>query len=69
VGYLSSYRVFTRTWWRRNPAWPSGLEPHAGRKTVLARHVTNEEARQLCAAWNRTNPPGRLSRKAEFERE
>lgn len=61
------YNVFHRTWWRRNPSWPDGREPGAGRKTYLRRGVTLEEARQLCAEYNRTHNPGFLSRKAEFE--
>lgn len=62
------YRVFTRTWWRNNPAWPQGLEPCAGRKHTLRRNVKTEaEARSICQAWNATHKPGRLSRKAEYE--
>ena len=64
-----SYRVFTRTWWRENPAWPSGLEPCPGKKHTLARHMTEEEARAFCKTWNATHKPGRLSRKAEFTSE
>jgi hypothetical protein len=26
------YRVFVRTWWAVNPAWPDGLEPCPGRR-------------------------------------
>lgn len=61
------YRTFTRTWWRNNPKWPNGLEPHAGRKTYYATYNTAQEARDVCEVWNRQNPPGRLSRKMEFE--
>lgn len=62
-----SYRVFTRTWWRENPAWPDGLEPCAGRKTTLRKSVaTEEEARAICQQWCSTHKPGRLSRKAEY---
>lgn len=63
------YRVFTRTWWKRNPAWPSGLEPCPGRKRVLRRGLTLEEARKMCQEWNSSHKPGKLSRKAEFEGE
>ena len=63
-----SYRVFTRTWWRENPAWPNGLEPGAGRKHTLAKRVaTEEEARAIAQQYNSTHTPGRLSRKAEYE--
>ena len=63
-----SYRVFTRTWWRNNPAWPNGLEPSPGRKTTLVSRVeTEDEARRICQEHNRTHNPGRLSLKAEFE--
>lgn len=63
------YRVFTRTWWRRNPAWPEGREPGAGRKHTIATHVYYAEARAICAEYNATHDPGFLSRKAEFEEE
>ena len=63
-----AYRVFVRTWWKANKAWPSGLEPHAGRKTTLHRRVaTEDEARRICREYNSTHDPGRLSRKAEYE--
>ena len=61
------YDVFTRTWWRNNPAWPNGLEPCAGRRTYLARGVTEERALAICKAYNESHKPGRLSRKAEWE--
>ena len=62
------YHVFTRTWWRRNPAWPGGREPGAGRKYTLARNIqTEEEARRICKAYNDTHEPGFLSRKAEYQ--
>jgi hypothetical protein len=62
------YRVFTRTWWKRNPAWPGGREPAPGRKYTLATVATETEARDLCAAYALTHKPGFLSRKAEYER-
>lgn len=62
-----TYNVFTRTWWKRNPSWPSGREPGAGRKTYLARRVSYSEARAICERYNTTHDPGFLSRKAEFE--
>jgi hypothetical protein len=63
-----SYCVFVRNWWRPNKAWPGGLEPNPGaRKTVIRRGVRTEaEAQQICADWCSENPPGRLSRKAEY---
>lgn len=61
-----SYVIFTRTWWKRNPAWPNGLEPSAGRKKKIATAKTAEEAQAICKRWNDANPPGRLSRKAEY---
>lgn len=61
------YTVFIRNWWKRNPAFPRGLEPDPlARKTTLRRGLTEEEARQYCNEWNATHEPGRLSRKAEF---
>ena len=64
-----AYRVFTRTFWRRNPSWPNGLEPHAGKRSYRGhpKGLTYEQARDYCRVWNANHPPGRLSRKAEFE--
>jgi len=62
------YHVFHRTWWRDNPSWPNGLEPHAGEKTYLVRYVTSlNEAIELCREYNDSHESGRYSRKAEFE--
>jgi hypothetical protein len=63
------YRVFHRRWWRNNPAWPNGREPDGGaKKSIIARNVaTEDEARAICAAWNATHKPGKLSDKAEYE--
>jgi hypothetical protein len=63
------YYVFTQTWWRRNPAWPNGREPGAGRKHTLRRNLTLSEAQQMCREWNATHDPGPLSRKAEFNQQ
>ncbi len=65
------YRVFTRTWWRHNPSWPNGLEPSAGTCNYRnhPRNLTYDEARRYCWRWNEEHPPGRLSRKAEFEQQ
>ena len=52
------YEVFTRTWWRENPDWPNGLEPHAGEKTYLYTCRTEEEAMELCAKYNHNHPAG-----------
>jgi hypothetical protein len=61
------YNVFTRTWWRDNPAWPDGLEPHPGKRRYMARGVSRERALELCQQYNSTHKPGRRSHKAEFE--
>ena len=61
------FRVFTRTWWQENPAYPNGLEPGAGRKKTIGYAATERDARYQCAVWNAANKPGRLSRKAEYE--
>ena len=72
-GTAESYRVFVRNWWRWEArSYDSGkkLVPDPGaRKTTLAKGMTYEEAFQLCQEYAETHPPGRLSRKAEFERE
>ncbi len=60
------YVVFHRTWWRRNPDWPDGLEPEAGPKTRIGIAVGIQQAQQMCREWNSANHHGELSRKAEF---
>lgn len=64
---MTTYRVFTRTWWRRNPKWPGGREPHTGKRTYIASAYSEEEARAICKRYNATHDPGFLSRKAEYE--
>lgn len=65
-----SFAVFTRAWWKENPAWPNGLEPHAGPRRYLATGIVTEEtARRMCREYNETHDPGRLSVKAEYEEE
>ena len=64
---MSSYRVFSRTWWKKNPSWPGGREPAPGRKYTLAVVDTEDEAREVCKAYRETHEPGLLSRKAEYE--
>jgi hypothetical protein len=59
---MTCYNVFVRNWWRHNPDW---LEPHAGRKTFLRKHVTEADARAICKQHNDTHNPGRL---AEYEK-
>ena len=64
-----SYSVFVRNWWKENSSWPNGLEPHAGaRKTYLAHGLARDSAYEMCQEYNSTHKPGRLSRKAEFQR-
>lgn len=62
-----AYNVFTRTWWRKKPN-SNILEPHLGHKRYLAKNVeTAAECVAMCRRYNDNTPPGRLSRKAEFE--
>tara|TARA_R110001606_G_scaffold350718_1_gene500877 strand:- start:94 stop:288 length:195 start_codon:yes stop_codon:yes gene_type:complete len=61
------YEVFHRTWWRINPDWPDGLEPHAGRKSHMAYAATEEIAQYMCKEYNDNHKPGQLSRKAEYD--
>lgn len=67
------YRVFRRTWWVENPAWPNGLEPEPGRKRYIphARFNTEEEASAYCKKRNKeqklSEKEKRLSLKFEFE--
>lgn len=60
----SKYICFTRTWWRRGE--DGTLIPHAGRKTTVAVVESEQEARRVCAEWNRSHPAGPLSRKCEY---
>ena len=62
------YRVFVRNWWKLNSSWPNGLEPDpSAHKRYIAKNVGYDEARRICANYNKSHKPGRLSRKAEFE--
>jgi len=61
------FTIFTRTWWKHNPDWPEGLEPHMGRKTIIGYANTEEEARAMCKDYNDSHKPGRLSKKAEYQ--
>lgn len=61
------FNCFVRNWWTANPAYPGGLEPCAGPKTYIRKHVTEDDARAICKQYNATHRPGRLSRRAEFE--
>lgn len=62
------YNVFTRNWWKNNDNWPNGLEPDpSARRHHLDCGLSEDEAQAMCREWNRTHPPGRLSRKAEYE--
>ena len=75
TGTAVSYRVFVRNWWRRGPPDYGQIVRHklvpdpSARKTTLARRMTYDEARAMCAEYARTHKPGLLSRKAEFEEE
>lgn len=59
--------VFHRNWWKRNKAWPNGLEPCAGPRHVIGYAETEEQARDMCRIWNANHKPGPLSDKAEFD--
>ena len=61
------YKVFTRAWWRDNPKWPNGLEPHAGPKRTICYASTEREAREICQDYNDMHDPGPYSYKAEYE--
>ena len=64
-----AYKVFVRNWWKHNPSWPNGREPDpTAQKTTLGVYDTEEEARERCRAYNDTHEPGKLSRKAEYQR-
>jgi hypothetical protein len=69
TGTAETYKVFTRTWWAKDPAYPGGRRPCPGRKTTLANRCTLDEARRIAKQYNDTHNPGPLSRKAEIEQE
>lgn len=64
---MRNFRIFHRTWWKRNPDWPNGLEPCPGRKIHIGYAATEEEARAMCKSWAKYHAPGDLSDKAEYE--
>jgi hypothetical protein len=77
-GTQKSFNVFVRNWWQADSkstfewdeASNTGLSPDPGaRKTTIARHCTETEARDIAKEYNETHPPGRLSRKAEYTEE
>lgn len=57
------YDVFHRTWWLD----AARRQPGAGTRHYIARHVTYDDARELCREWNASHDPGPRSDKAEFE--
>ena len=63
----TKYRVFHRTWWRKNPTWPDGREPGVGPSHFICYARGEDEARRICREWNASHDPGHLSDKAEYE--
>jgi hypothetical protein len=61
------FKVYHRTFWKENLSWPEGREPRIGKSYFVDEVETEKEARELCAAWNRTHEAGKLSDKAEYE--
>jgi hypothetical protein len=81
-GSAVSYKVFVRNWWRIETVFVQGGCPSTGgapshrfvpdpgaRKTTIATHCTEEEARAICEEYAATHEPGLLSRKAEYTTE
>ena len=74
---MAKYRIFHRTWWKENPEWPNGLEPHIGKSRKVGEANTREEAREKCTEWDAARKKRygkaafarmeRLSDRAEFE--
>lgn len=59
------YRTFTRNWYVEEGG---KLIPKMGKKTYTGNvWDTEAEARKECTEYNRSNKPGRLSNKMEFE--
>ena len=64
---FGAFKVFHRTGWTRNSAYPNGLEPSTGRKHTIAKCVETEaEARDIARVWNANHKAGKLSDKAEY---
>ena len=61
------YNVFIRNWYTLDPA-TRRLLCQPGKRKYLERGVTYAKAREVCDEYARTHKPGKLSRKAEFER-
>lgn len=64
---MTKYRVFHRTFWKRNSSFPGGREPYLGPKHTITTVATEEAAQDVCRVWNKNHDPGPLSDKAEFE--
>ena len=62
------YKVFIRNWWRKDEKGNLVPDPGARKTTYASGLDTEEEARAICKRYNETHKPGRLSRKAEYER-
>lgn len=59
------YDVFVRSFWKTDTRTGRRV-PYLGRKTYLARGVTEAEAWRLCKQYNDTHKPGKRGRKAEY---
>jgi hypothetical protein len=58
------FNVFVRDWYKRSGGQ---LVPGPGAKKYLKRGLSEDAARALALAYNRSHDPGPLSRKAEIE--
>jgi hypothetical protein len=68
-GTAESYTVFVRDWWRKDER-TGGIVPYPGApRRTIARHCTEEEAREICTEYAKTHKPGWRSRKAEYTQE
>lgn len=68
----NTFDVFVRDWWRAPDNGTPGSEqnriPYPGApRRYIARGVSYEEARQICADYRAEHAPTWRSRKAEFE--
>lgn len=63
---MTKYKVFIRSWYKKDPKTGKMVpHPHA-RKTHLAWANSADEARSICKQYNDSHNPGPTSRKAEF---
>ncbi len=70
--FKMKYRIFKRSWWKKNKSWPDGLEPHCSKKRTIMYVDTLQKAQEVCCEHNnrsevRSKSLNPLAIKYEFE--